>query len=234
MLIEHPYQDTLMSNNSCQICECISNNADSYIAAAGLLFGFLSIVLSLVAIRATIRVHKEVALQKYKEKQQEAMSSLVYTLNTTIFHIKFGGVINKRMNFKGMKTALNERGDFAKFRDENLSYIGISPLHSFSYYWGNSYLPPDVSTEINNFLKFVDGATNNISNGSHVTILNTGREPYVEENKENYIGLNCTWGEFVNVTSSLIGMIEKWYRNECNQKDFKILSCILDVEYDNK
>ncbi len=232
MLIEHPCQDTMMSNNSCQICECISNNADSYIAAVGLLFGILSIVLSLVAIYATIKVHKEVALQKYKEKQQEVMSSLVYTLNTTIFHIKFGGEINKKMNFKGMKIALDDKGVFAKYKDCNLSYIGTSPLHSFSYFWGNPYLPQHVSTEIIIFTKFVDGSQDDKSSGSHVTILNTGREPYVEENKETIISLNCTWGKFVEEISSLICVIEKWYKKEYNQKDFKMPSCILNVEYD--
>lgn len=233
MLIEHPCQDTLMSNNSCQICECISNNADSYIAAVGLLFGFLSIVLSIVAIRITCKVQKEVVLQKFKEKQQEVMSSLSYTLNTTIYHIKFGDVLTRRMNFKGMETALkDEKSDFAKYKDGNLSYIGASPLHSFSCYWGISYLPPDVSTEINNFTKFVDSASNNKSSGCHVTILNTGREPYVDENKEEHISLNCSWGEFVNKISSLISMIEKWYRNEYNQKDFKMPSCIMNVEFD--
>ena len=234
MLIEHPCQDTLMSNNSCQICECISNNADSYIAAVGLLFGFLSIVLSIVAIRITCKVQKEVVLQKFKEKQQEVMSSLSYTLNTTIYHIKFGDVLTRRMNFKGMETALkDEKSDFAKYKDANLSYTGTSPLHSFSYYWGNSYLPPDVSIKINNFTKFVDGASNNKSNGSYVTILNTGREPYGDDIMEKDISLNCTWGEFVKEISSLISMIEKWYRNEYNQKDYKMPSCIMEVKYDN-
>lgn len=242
MLIEHPFQDTLMSNNSCQICECISNNADSYIAAAGLLFGFLSIVLSIVAIRITCKVQKEVVLQKFKERQQDVMSSLAYTLNTKLYHIKFVNVsdksvnvLKKRMNYKGMETAMwDEESDFAKYKDANLSYTGTSPLHSFSYYWGNSYLPPDVSIKINNFTKFVDGASNNKSNGSYVTILNTGREPYSDDIMEKDISLNCTWGEFVKEISSLISMIEKWYRNEYNQKDYKMPSCIMEVKYDKK
>lgn len=234
----------IAANNCCwmETSNAIITLVGIVLAFIGILLSYKGLLISHKGLMLTKEVKEDIALQQFKLRQQEVMSSLAYTLNTKLYYIKFVNVsdksvnvLKKRMNYKGMETAMwDEESDFAKYKDANLSYTGTSPLHSFSYYWGNSYLPPDVSIKIKNFTKFVDGASNNKSNGSYVTILNTGREPYGDDIMEKDISLNCTWGEFVKEISSLISMIEKWYRNEYNQKDYKMPSCIMEVKYDKK
>lgn len=61
----------------------------SLTALAGLIMGFLSVKLSVVAIRETHKVQKEVTLQKFKIKQQEEVASLIAKINGFKFYLDF-------------------------------------------------------------------------------------------------------------------------------------------------
>lgn len=219
-------------------CSCLSTWIQFGLA-------FIGVIVSAIALIEACIVRKEVVSQQFKIKQQEEMAQFVYMLNIKVYYIQFrtyhsgaqDSLVDAYMNLKGMTTSLKDKkGDFIKYGDGLLSYVGESPIDSLTPYWGNPYLPTFVSKSITNIMSCINVSQDNNKSEHYVRVLNTGKEPWVPS-KEIYLNsksLNCTLNTFVHNVSSLITSCEKWYKKELKQKNYHLPSTIQIVGNNKK
>lgn len=204
----------------------------------------LGVILSCFAIRATCKVHKEVALQQFKIKQQEEVAKLVAQINKYSFNlnflysdgpeypqyynVNFGGVIQ-------INNTLKEK--YPEFLERKIGISDALLFEPFEELSMSAYLPASIAVQLNPFCRNIwdeDNLTKESKIIVYVLIDKTGEDPN-REDKSYSIPANTfpDWKTFVNKVDLLLKSVKVWYSKENNNIEPNIISHFQERTYFN-
>ena len=210
-----------------KMCKYVTTNTDSIIAGVSILLGFISVILSYFAIKATHKVHKEVGLQQYKIKQQEVVAQLIERINNYEFCVclkecKEGNVKLVSVycvNLLGLLNLNNELQD--KYPQFCSGSFGISQSEYLGFYQNDAYIPPSIAKSLQLLGRDVWSNKEIKIDKAGITI-----DHYPETNADYYtlpIHRYDSWKSFVKIVDNVISSINDWFK-ENNFAEPNILS----------
>lgn len=199
------------------ICKYVTTNTDSIIAGVSILLGFISVILSYFAIKATHKVHKEVGLQQYKIKQQEEVAQLIERINNYEFwvclkeckedNVELVSVYN--VNLCGLLRLNNELQEmYPQFCS---GFFGITQSENFGFYQNNAYMPPQIAKSLQLLERNVWNSTEITKDKKGITI-----DHYPKTNADLYtlpIQKYDSWKSFVEKVDIVISSINSWFKD---------------------
>lgn len=193
--------------------------SNSIVTFIGFVLGFISILLSAVAIFETCKVQKQVALHDYKIKQQETVAHLVNQINTYVFLADFrkngeSDTTNSmfhRINIVGINVL--EVTKYGKYGDLPVLISDSFYFKPASEFVGSAYLPHTIAINLQKFMRqYPQKEITEIQNEKSYVLIRTGQ--YNESNK--YIqqgrGIYARWGDFSTAIDELLQSITTWYK----------------------
>lgn len=212
-------------------CSCLSTciNLDCNSISTWIQFGLaiLGLILSCFAIRATCKVHKEVALQQFKIKQQEEVAKLVAQINKYSFFLDFacsdrteypqyynvnlGGVIQINNRLKEEYSELLERKIAMSYA------LLFEPFEELSM---SAYLPASIAVRLRPFCPNIWDETELSTDDEYVYIDKSGEFYNSTRNPTNAFP---DWKTFVKKVDQLLDSVRDWYSKENNQIEPNII-----------
>lgn len=191
----------------------------------------IGIILSCFAIRATCKVHKEVALQQFKIKQQEEVAKLVAQINKYSFNLDFGYLERPEypqyfnVNFGGViqiNSALKE-----KYPELLEKKIGISLLFEpFEELSMSAYLPASIAVQLRPFCPNI-WDVDDLSKDEKYVFIDKAEEPRnLYRNPSNTFP---DWKTFVNKIDLLLDSVRTWYSKENNRIEPNIIQQFQEI-----
>ena len=198
--------------------DCVWSAAD-VIAFVGILLGFISVLLSAIAIWETCTVRKEVDRHQFRMRQLEEMSNLVKQLNSFVFymdHRKEGqSYLHPRsrhcVNLKGM-IELYVSNRMKEYRGNRVYYSESFCFLPAQDYSSSPYIPIDVAKNLSFFLPGVPKIDVTVGElGNDFEIITWTKEKPNPKYITQQFGPYTTWESFVRCSEQLIKSIEDWY-----------------------
>lgn len=204
--------------NMCILVGCVWSAPD-VVAAIGIFLGFISVLLSAIAIIETCRVRKQVALHDYKIKQHETVSALVNRINTFSFLIDFrkdgesdtdNGMFH-RINLVGISKL--ERKEYSKYNEISVSVSDSFYFEPASEFVGSAYLPQTIAAILQKFMRqYPQKETTTDDFGKDFIFLRTGQYDESKKVIQQSEGIYADWNGFSAATEKLLQSITDWYK----------------------
>lgn len=201
-------------------CSCLSTWIQFGLA-------IVSVILSCFAIRATCKVHKEVALQQFKIKQHEAVAQLIERINDYELLVCLKEYKDENMklvsvycvNLLGFLRLDKELQD--KYPQFCSGFFGIAQSEMLELYRNNAYLPPQIA-------KALQLLELNVWNNTEIKMDKIGItiDRYPKTYEEHYTLPSHkydSWKSFIEKVDIVISSINDWFKDN-NYAEPNILS----------